>query len=743
MTESPQRSEYSEVFARLCDGKAPMDNPLFGLGVDLMSEFMTAEVQRRDIEERWLQDLRQYKGQYDPEVDAAITGSKAFLRKTRVKVESVDARMMDLLFPSNKERNFRVESTPEPSVPKEQREKIRQLLTEANGGKAPDAQTLKSAIKEFAGRAASRMETRIDDQLTEARFKKIARKVMHSGNLYGTGILKGPLVEKRTRVSYVWDGKKFVQQAHSFAAPFVSHVPIWRWYPDMTVTDLEDCRYVWEHHRLSRLEMANLAERKTFDRARILNYVNANPEGMIRLMWYEQELRDVGDRQRIFSSAQTGQFDVFERWGYLTGEQLHACGVEVPEDRMHEAFFANVWCLPDGEVIKAVLQPIDGMVWPYHLYYLDKDETSIFGEGFASIMRDDQEMINAAVRMLLDNAAKTAGPQYEVYVSAFPPEANLTDSYPGKVWPRTGGDMQYPAVRPLEFNSHMTEHMAVLQLFDANADEVTAIPKFTYGDNPKQGAAETLGGLSMLLGQANIALKDLVASWDEMTESFIRALYRWNMQFSRDDSIKGDFDVKAIGSASLIAKEMRAQAIAQMGATLQPEERAFVKFDRMAEERAKALDIADIIKTREEVEAEQNSPMAQMQQQMQQMLNQVQVMTAQAELAKIQAETQKAQNDALNRKIEAVFAAMQAAGVAAQSPAVAAGGDAILQSAGYQDATPADPVNGGQQGGGADPAGQMQQPGPQPIAPAGTGGPASPFEGQRAGIQTEAIEVQQ
>jgi len=74
------------------------------------------------------------------------------------------------------------------------------------------------------------------------------------------------------------------------------------------------------------------------------------------------------------------------------------------------ASFANVWLLPDGEVIRAVLQPIEGQTWPYQLYYLDKDETSIFGEGLASIMRDDQEMINAAIRMLLDNAAKTPAP---------------------------------------------------------------------------------------------------------------------------------------------------------------------------------------------------------------------------------------------------------------------------------------------------------------------------------------------
>ena len=107
-------------------------------------------------------------------------------------------------------------------------------------------------------------------------------------------------------------------------------------------------------------------------------------------------------------------------------------------------------------------------------------------------MRDDQKMLNASVRMLLDNGAITAGSQYEVYVPAFPPNANLTDIHPHKIWPRTGGDMQYPAVRPIDANAHMPELIQVMQIFDANADEVTAIPKFTYGDNPRTGAAGTM-----------------------------------------------------------------------------------------------------------------------------------------------------------------------------------------------------------------------------------------------------------
>jgi hypothetical protein len=128
-------------------------------------------------------------------------------------------------------------------------------------------------------------------------------------------------------------------------------------------------------------------------------------------------LRHRAARSATATSRQSdigNKYEVLERWGYLDGQQLRDAGVTVPDERLHESFFSNVWMLPDGTIIKAVLQPINGVTWPYHLYYFDKDESSIFGEGLASIMRDDQTMLNASTRLMLDNAAMTAGAQLEV-----------------------------------------------------------------------------------------------------------------------------------------------------------------------------------------------------------------------------------------------------------------------------------------------------------------------------------------
>lgn len=738
MDQHEDLRRYEDAMRAQAAGEIPKENPLFTLGDELIGEFTQAQVARQETEERWLCDLRQYKGQYEPDEEKAMEdagGSQQFIRKTRVKVESVDARMTDLLFPATRERNFSMDATPEPTVPPEKVQEITQLLMQANEGQ-PDRQTIKKAVKAFVRNSARKMATLVDDQLTEAGYKAIARKVIHSGNLYGTGILKGPLVDKRIRSQYRWEGGDWTYKTNYYRAPFISHVSIWRFYPDMAVTCPEDCRYMWEHHRLGRAALAEMAEKKTFDSEAIKEHIASHPDGCIKLMTYEDDLFSMSDSgTQPLTIASSGQYDVYERWGYLTGEQLQSAGVEIPQDRLHEAFFSNVWVLCGGQVIKAVLQPIDGVLWPYHWYYYDKDETSIFGEGLAAIMREDQRAINSAARMLLDNAAITAGPQFEVNAMELAPDTDLKAIHPLKIWARVAGNGQYPAIRELRFDSHMSELANIIELFDRSADETTAIPKFTYGDNPKGGAAATSSGLSMLLGQANIAIKDQVANFDEVTSSFITALYHWNMKYSRDPDVKGDFDVKATGASSLVAKEVRAQALAQYSQSLQPEERGFIKWPKLAQARAEVMELSDVVMDDDEIRDSESSPMAQMQQQMQQQAAQMEIATKQAMLSKLESEAANKRSEAMlkeieamNKRVEAVFAAMQGGATAVQNPGAAAAGDSILKSVGWQDATPEDGVAGPVEGSGESGGTMLPQP------------PADPNTGQRAGIETVEIE---
>ena len=674
----------------------------------LLREFSQAEQDRHETEERWLKCLRQYKGKYDPEIEKDLEGhSKAFVRKTRVKVKTVDSRVVDLLFPNGSEKNWSIDTTPVPTVDDKTRTQVAQALTQKNAGQQPTQDQIDEAILEVARVSAKRMEKVIEDQLAECRYKEACVKAAHSGHLYGTGILKGPLVEKKVRTRFVKgpDGK-WTPQTEAYTLPFVDYVPLWRFFPDMAATELEQCRFVYERHLMTKSQVLDLATRKSFQpKAQVIRaYVQSHPQGQQIVKFYDTELQAMGERLSTHT-LDRGQYEVLERWGWIDASDLAEAGVVVPPERAHETFFSNIWMLPTGEVIKVALQPIDGVTWPYHIYYFDKDETSIFGEGVPDVMRDDQANLNAGVRMMLDNGALTSGPMVEVFLDLLANTYGAADIGPWKKFFRNSSEhAELSAVRPIELPNNIEWLSRMVEMFEANSDETTAIPRYMGGENATSGAAGTAQGMSMLMGAANVVIKDLITAWDEgITRTFLQSLYRWNMKFHPDASIKGDFDVKARGTASLVAKEVRAQRLNEFSAlTKDPADAPYIKRDALLRELASAMEMSDIVKTVEEVKADQSSAQAQQAQQMQQALAQAQVKEAMARADKMAAEAEltkkkldemianinKTIADTVAAKVDTIFAALQAGGVATRDPVIAPAGDEILRSAGFQDATP-------------------------------------------------------
>src|ERR1051325_6855908 len=69
-------------------------------------------VQKRDlIEKRWLADLAQYHGKYDDKIVKDLTEakkSKLFINQTRPKTNAMEARLSDMLFPTD-DRNYGIQ----------------------------------------------------------------------------------------------------------------------------------------------------------------------------------------------------------------------------------------------------------------------------------------------------------------------------------------------------------------------------------------------------------------------------------------------------------------------------------------------------------------------------------------------------------------------------------------------------------------------------------------------------------
>jgi DNA polymerase III gamma/tau subunit len=183
----------------------------------------------------------------------------------------------------------------------------------------------------------------------------------------------------------------------------------------------------------------------------------------------------------------------------------------------------------------------------------------------------------------------------------------------------------------------------------------------------------------------------------------------------------------------MVAKEVRAAQLDQFSQlAANPMDAPYIKREELLRQRADAHDLKNVVKTEEEVMAEMNNPQTQMAQQLAQKTQELQIQTMDATLQKLLAEVNKLRAEAVNKNVASAYAAMQAAGVAVQSPDVAPGGDEILRSGGWQDATPNATTA------------QVVGPNPQPMASAPAVQPtpdsAGATAGMNRGMHTEALD---
>jgi hypothetical protein len=589
---------------------------LESLGGVLETEFNSVQRQREQlVEDRWLEDERQYRGILEPGVEKNILPgrSKAVHRLTKVKVDTIKSRLMSHIFPANGARNWTIKQTPYPEIhPVILENEIRERA--AAGKLNSDAITaaVRDVIKrELAVKARELMETQMADHLAEGEmsYPEQCGKVVFQGVKLGTGVLKGPLPERRPVMRYApqqtEDGSVRWVQTEATELEYHPHrewVSTWRVYPDMADTDIRRARFVWQTHLMSKEEVRDLAKKPGFEAEIIREYLKNTPEGDATPYNFEQDLRQMGSKEVPLEFRE--RYRVKERWGYLTDEQLQTAGVNVPEGLRGSDLVACVWLL-GGTAIKVVLAKSGHRRLPYYFFNVVEDDSTIFPEGVPHIMRHPARIISAALRMLLDNAACTAGPIIGMNRSALNPQLNPNPENVHGLRVYFFDDVRdmQEAMQVWNIDSHITELMSLIQFMSNFADETTT-PRFMQGDGKVKGAGETASGLSMLMGAANVNLLDLVLFFDQqITQPFITALYDWEMQFNPRSEIKGDYAVLATGSASLVAKEVQAQQLLSFSqTTADPRYAGRVKDDVMLKKLSQSMDIdaEELVRTEEE-----------------------------------------------------------------------------------------------------------------------------------------------
>ncbi|MCK5606707.1 hypothetical protein KAR91_32695 [Candidatus Pacearchaeota archaeon] len=588
--------------------KLPIDEKVLDrIGVQLRKDFDEAESLRALYrEDEWLESTRQLKGIYDPEVLQKIQPGKSqvYPRYTRSKVQPAVAKLNDMLFPDN-DKNFEIKTTPEPKVSQEDIDALVDLIEPFNEEGNPrevSEEEIDAAVMAYAQQSVDKMNVTMDDQLEESRYRTKAKAVVRSSVILGTGIFKGPLSKSETKRKMVKKEAGYVQEENKEFRPFVDSVSLWRWFPDMSSTELDHCNFACELHSMTKHELRKLSKRKNFKADVMREYVRTHKEGDYKLRQWEIDLKTIKEEESVKASSKN--YEVIEYNGYLDGHDLFKIGVLKEGDDIEKDWFVSVWLL-GNKVIKAIKHPIESLTELYHIFYFEKDDSSIFGEGLPRVIRDTQISICSATRAMLDNAAWLAGPILELNSDLMEDE-DLDDIYPGRTFEREGRgvDAQYPAIRVYNVDSRLQDYLAIIGKFEQNGDMESTMPAFLFGAAAKT-TNETAKGISIRSSNTNLTINDIVKNFDEANESLLRAWYQWNMKYNKDKSIKGDMQVKAVGSSSLVSKEVRTQNLDLFAQGLSPEDRPYVKSYALLEERIKMHDLpADkILHTEEEGKA--------------------------------------------------------------------------------------------------------------------------------------------
>lgn len=624
-------SELQLIDEPLEEGDGTQEIEIESLGSRLSHVFTEYKDSRKETENEWLRDLRQFEGMYEPDVLARLNESgarsKVFVGLTRTKVMAAYSRIIDLLF-QHGDSYFGLEPTPIPQIDPLKAMQMREMAIQqviAASGMAPEQnedlimariEELESefleAEKKIAQDAADAMLIEIQDQLVEAGAEQKLKEAMLEACIFGAGAIKAGTiridrVQSYSKMQDPTTGQTgFALSQIEKAMPEVESVSIFDLYPDPYCTNLEDCEGLFRRHVLTRSQLRDLADRPGFDGEMIRYLLKHNRQGNHNEEDHERTRRRIAGINEHTESS--NRFEVIEYWGEIDGYQLEEHGVEMPEDAdLSDYFSACVW-FSGGKVIKVMLNPIMGYKIPYHIFPYEKSPHQFWGTGVPRMMRDSQTTMNAATRIWIDNLALSSGPMVEVNTDLLAAGEDPTDIHPWRVFLREGGDGSMPAVRFYQPIANANGLNQIVELFRRFADETTSLPSYTHGEQTRS-LNKTATGISMLMGAANVALKSTIKNIDDyLLEPMVSALFHFNMEFGTNEKAKGDLKVVSRGSTALVQKEVQSQRLLQfLSLVSNPMDAALVDRNQLLRDIAQSLDIDpdEVIKSEERLQAEQ------------------------------------------------------------------------------------------------------------------------------------------
>jgi hypothetical protein len=654
-------------------------SPYTQLGRHLYSKYQTWKDARQAKENQWMNDLHAANSRYTSQELSVIQAKGPFacttyVGVTRYKVTSAIAKLYSLIFPGPNKKNWSISPTPVPEIvnledknimkyiPPEALEELQKIMD--SGKPIPEdameemQKMVKTAIQNEAEKANTGMEKKIEDLLMEAKYAKLFKNALHELVTFGTGAVKTATLD--IKIVEKWGkkeetaidpktGEETVTESWGLqrtekSDPGIRFVSIFYLYPDPDAETIESATGVFERHRMTRKELRDMKDYREFDSEVIERVIKNNQNGNYTKEWYETFIDNITDRYTSAHGDNMDRYEVLEYWGYVDGDMLYQSGMDIPEDMRGIEYQANIWTV-DQEIICTKFNKLEPSYIPYALFPYEKVTGTIWGDGVPKKMEQSAKLMNSMFRSLMDNVGQSALPQVEINVDLIHESQLLSvlkmkGLEPGKIWFRSGMDNSEPMIRFSYPRSNVGQFLRVIEMLRRIIDEESNIPAITQGESVWKGSdmTSTASGMSMMLQEATNVSKGVIVNIDDyFITVLITSLYNWLMKWSEDDDIKGDMNVRALGTASYVAKEARARNIMSFyNLTNNPKDATLTKRTEILREIAIALDIDPerVVLTDDEIKALTENPM---QKEMQDM----ELSTAKGELEKLMAEVEK------------------------------------------------------------------------------------------------------
>jgi tellurite resistance protein len=556
------------------------------------------------IEEEWLEDEEHYEGVDDtnrgeskawrtkPMGQAALggdrpDGSTIFFNVTRPYVDAADARVGDMLLPSN-EKGWSIKPTPVPDliqiaggeVPKKVQNQIdSEFQNQVDTGRFDDQEDPIQAGAEKAVQVRDQLVSQVQEELKESKKKADGaekqiedwhiecnytaqmRLVVADAAKIGCGVLKGPLPKKTKSVAFVKD-ELLVQEKIS---PVSVRVDPWQLFPDPACgEDIHTGGFIFERDLLVAKSLSELRGNPGYLDEQIEKVLMEGPAIAVK-QFQAGEGSHAPFNGLSESSSRDGLFEIWYFYGRLEREDIALAGFEVGEE------YADVVdicvTMVNNHIIRLMPNHLETGEFPYDVMVWQRRQGTCWGIGISRQLRSAQRVVNGAARNMMDNAGLAGGPMWMYQQGLVTPMDGVMELAPRKGWMAAeDADLNHidNAFRFITIPMVQQELQAIITMGLKMAEDVSGMPLIMQG---QQGSApETVGGMQLLHNNASTVMRRIARLFDDLiTEPHIRRYYRYLLQHGEDWEIKGDFEIHAKGSSALLERDAQNQFIQQMG----------------------------------------------------------------------------------------------------------------------------------------------------------------------------------